>query len=70
MPRKLLQRVEWYLKRSGTSPTRFGIDCARDPKLVFELRRGRKLRPPLKARLVAYLKRAEKALEGVSCRRR
>ena len=70
MQRKLLLRVERYLKRSGTSPTRFGIDFVRDPKLVFELRRGRKLRPPMEAKLVAYLNRAERALGSAPCRRR
>ena len=70
MRRKLLRRVELYLKKSGTSPTRFGMKAVRDPKLVFELRRGRVIRPPMEARLVAYLSRAEKALEDTPCRRR
>ena len=70
MRRKLLRRVELYLGRSGTSPTRFGLEAVRDPKLVFELRRGRAIRPLMEARLLGYLDRAEKALEGAPCRRR
>lgn|GEM_PF-4643024 len=70
MQRKFLKRLERYLKRSGTSPTRFGLDVIGDPTLVFELRRGRVIRPPMEARLVAFLNRAEKALEDIRCRRR
>jgi hypothetical protein len=66
----LLNRLERYLKRSRTSPTRFGLDLIGDPTLVFELRRGRAMRPPMEARLEAYLTRAEEALEGSRCRRR
>jgi len=68
--RKLLKRLERYLKRSGTSPTRFGIDMIGDPTLVFELRRGRVIRPPMEARLVAFLDRAEVALKDARCGRR
>jgi hypothetical protein len=68
--RKLLKRLEWYLKRSRTSPTRFGLDFIGDPTLVFELRRGRVARPPMEARLVAFLDHSEKALKDMTCHRR
>ena len=66
----LLRRIERYLRRSRTSATRFGMDAARDPKLVLELRRGRVVRPRMRARLTAYLDRAEKALNDAPCPRR
>jgi hypothetical protein len=57
---KLLGRIELYLRRSGTPPTRFGRDAARDPRLVFDLRRGRELRPRLESRILAFLDEAER----------
>jgi hypothetical protein len=66
----LLRRIENYLSKSRTSATRFGLDAARDPKLVIELRRGRIARPRMRSRVEAYLDRAEAALEESRCRRR
>ena len=66
----LYRRIARYLRASGTSATRFGLDSAGDPKLVFELRRGRIVRRPLKTKLLAHLKRAEQALGDAPCRRR
>ena len=51
----VLGKIERYLKRSGKKPTRFGIEVARDPKLVFDLRNGRQLGPWLEARIDAFL---------------
>jgi hypothetical protein len=55
----LLGRIEIYLRRSGTPPTRFGREAARDPRFVFDLRRGREPRPRLAARINAFLEEAE-----------
>lgn len=65
----LLPRIERYLRRSGTPPARFGRDAARDPQLVFDLRRGRELGAPLSARLAGFLDRREAELERASCAR-
>lgn len=67
---RLLKRIRNFLRRSGTSPTRFGARALRDPQLVFDLRRGRMLRPPTRARLEAYLEAAERNLEDATCPRR
>lgn len=56
----LLGRIELYLRRSGTAPTRFGRDAARDPRFVFDLRRGREPRPRVAARISAFLDEAER----------
>ena len=66
----LLKRIEAYLKRSGVSPTRFGREAVRDPKLVHDLRCGRTPRPTSKRRIEAFLDAHEAALEGRPCRRR
>ncbi|HEX8482303.1 MAG TPA: hypothetical protein VF650_10400 [Allosphingosinicella sp.] len=64
----LRRRVEVYLKRSRMRPTRFGLEVNGDPQLVFQLRRGRVPREPLRAKILAYLERAE-ADRGDSPRR-
>ncbi len=51
----LLWKVEQYLKMSGVSPTRFGRDVAKDPRLVFDLRNGREVGSRLAARINAGL---------------
>lgn len=59
----LLKRIEAYLKRSRTAPTRFGRAAARDPKLVHDMRCGRQLRGATQRRIEAFLDAAEAALE-------
>ncbi len=59
----LLRRVESYLKRSGTPPTRFGRDAVRDPRLVFDLRDGREPGPEMIGRISDYLETLERELE-------
>ena len=61
---QLHRRVERFLKHSGMKPTRFGRNAARDPRLVFDLRRGRVPRPATERRLNAYLDEQEKKLAG------
>ena len=51
----LLRRIEQHLKESGTTPSRFGRDAVRDPRLVHDLRRGREPGTSLIARVCAYL---------------
>ena len=52
------------------SASAFGRATVRDPSLVRDLRRGRALRPPTEARLVAWLDTKGKRREGGRCRRR
>ena len=65
----LLRRVDTYLRRTRMPATTFGLEVARDPQLVFQLRGGRAVRPPMEAKILAYLERAE-ADPGASRRRR
>ncbi len=64
----LLRRVERYLRRSGTAPTRFGREAVGDPRFVFDLRNGREPRTDLSTRVTSYLERQEKS-GGAACRR-
>jgi hypothetical protein len=66
----LLKRIERYMLLTGMRPTTFGRVAAHDPVLVFELRRGRELRPLTEAKLHAHLDRVERALGEKLCRRR
>lgn len=51
----LLTEIERYLRRSGMSPTRFGREAASDPRLVFDLRRGRDVGARLATRLRSWM---------------
>ena len=51
----LRRRIELYLKRTATSPTRFGRAAVNDPRLVFDLRKGRELGEKMVSRLTAWL---------------
>ena len=55
----LLRRVERYLKRSGTTPTRFGREAVRDPRFVFDLRSGREPRRATVRRVMTFLDQRE-----------
>jgi hypothetical protein len=57
----LLYRIEQYLKRSRTPPTRFGREAVGDPRFVFDLRDGREPRDSTVARVSAHLDRVERA---------
>jgi hypothetical protein len=39
----LKRRIELYLRRSSTSPTRLGLQALNDRRFVFDLRKGREV---------------------------
>ena len=55
----LLRQVERYLRRSGLAPTRFGREAVKDPRFVFDLRKGREPRAETVRRVVEFLERRE-----------
>lgn len=57
----LKRRIELYLRRTATAPTRFGRDTVGDPRFVFDLRDGREPREKTAARVSAWLDRQERA---------
>lgn len=61
---ELLDRIEAYLSRAHISASRFGRRAAGDPRLVLDLRAGRRLRRKTECRLEAYLNSCERELSG------
>lgn len=61
----LLRRIEVYLRRSATTPTRFGREAMGDPRFVFDLRNGREPGQATITRVAAFLERKE---GGRACR--
>lgn len=55
LPVHLLRSVEKYLMASEMSAARFGRDVMRDPRFVFDLRKGREPRHRTEARVRAFL---------------
>lgn len=53
----VLMRMDEYLGEAGMPPTTFGRLAAPDPRLVRDLRRDRRPRPPMMARLQSFLNR-------------
>ncbi|OYZ12590.1 MAG: hypothetical protein B7Y36_03580 [Novosphingobium sp. 28-62-57] len=51
----LLEQIEAYLVQSHVPPSRFGRLAAGDPRLVADLKSGRRLRQQTEARLRSYL---------------
>lgn len=50
-----LRNIEQFLRRTGMAPTRFGRDAARDPRLVFDLRRGREPTDRMQRRIEQFM---------------
>lgn len=52
---EMLRMIERFLKETGMVPTRFGRDCARDPRLVFDMRNGREPGARMKRRIEHFV---------------
>jgi hypothetical protein len=52
---ELLEQIEVYLKLSGVSPSTFGRRAVGDPRLVADLKAGRRPRQRTTDRLLSYL---------------
>jgi 2,4-dienoyl-CoA reductase-like NADH-dependent reductase (Old Yellow Enzyme family) len=65
----LLRRIEKFIRRTGVPATRFGREAAGDPRLVFDLRKGREPRSQLTARVHTFLDEREKTPGGKKCSR-
>jgi len=55
MSAALLRAIEVGLDRAGMTPSRFGREVAGDPRLVFDLRRGRCATRRTEDRVRSYL---------------
>jgi len=63
----LVKRIEAHLIRTGLSATRLGREAMGDPRIVFDLRAGRKPRLETERRLVAWLSAGHSEKEGRPC---
>ncbi|MBO9574259.1 MAG: hypothetical protein J7494_00840 [Sphingobium sp.] len=50
-----LRTIERFLRSSGMAPTAFGRQAARDPRLVFDLRKGREPSDRMKRRIEHFM---------------
>lgn len=55
---ELLDQIEAYLVHSRVAPSKFGRMAVGDPRLVADLKSGRRLRRRTEERLRSYLNRA------------
>jgi hypothetical protein len=55
---ELLEQIEAYLEQSGVPPSTFGRMAVGDPRLVTDLRSGRRVRRSTEERLRRYLNHA------------
>lgn len=60
----LLTAIEEFLGKTGMKPTRFGIEAANDPRLVFGLREGREPRSATAKRIREYMARTSNLAEA------
>ena len=51
----LLTKIERHLRTTDMPPSRFGREAARDPRFVFDLRRGREPREATVRRVLAFM---------------
>lgn len=56
----ILSSIESHLRRHKLAPSRFGRGLCNDPRLVFDLRNGRRLRKGLKSRIRHHLRKGTK----------
>jgi hypothetical protein len=57
----LLGRIDAFLRKTRTAPTRFGRDAVGDPNFVLNLRDGREPRIATVLRVQRYLEEHERA---------
>lgn len=55
----ILDRIDFYLRNSKSSPSRLGRDAVGDPNFVMNLRDGRRPRQATLDRVLAFLEREE-----------
>jgi hypothetical protein len=55
----ILDRIDHYLRRSKSSPSRLGRDAVGDPNFVMNLRDGRRPRQATLDRVLAFIERQE-----------
>jgi hypothetical protein len=52
----LLDEIEGFMAASGMTKTRFGLEVAKDPRLVSDIAKGRDLTMSMVSRIRAYMR--------------
>jgi len=60
----LLRAIEKFIHETGIPPTRFGRDSVRDPRLVFDLRRGREPGERMRRRVEHFMNTYRRSVAG------
>lgn len=55
----ILRDVEKFLKNSSMPAAKFGREAVKDPRFVFDLRKGREPRPRTIAKIRAFLEASQ-----------
>lgn len=55
----VLPAIERFLADTGMTPTTFGKLAVRDPRLVFDVRKGRKLHARVRARVEGFMAQSD-----------
>lgn len=58
----LLHMIERFLGETAMRPTTFGRECVRDPRLVFDLRRGREPGDRVRRRIEHFMNTYRRSL--------
>lgn len=58
--RKLLRRIEAYMRRHGITAKGFGVACCRDTNFVYSLREGREMRRTTRQRVEKFISKPPK----------
>ncbi|MBS4773103.1 MAG: hypothetical protein KHX55_02370 [Proteobacteria bacterium] len=53
--KEFLQTIEDFLKRTKMAPSAFGIKAYKDPRFVFDLRKGRECREKSQNRVLNFI---------------
>lgn len=61
----LMEIIENFLLENKISPTSFGVRIAKDPCLVFTMRKGREVREAKRNKILSFIENYEKSLIGV-----
>ncbi|QUT08358.1 hypothetical protein KFK14_19645 [Sphingobium phenoxybenzoativorans] len=54
----LLRAIDQFVRDTGITESKFGRDAAGDPRLIYDLRRGRTPRHKTRLRVLHYINRA------------
>lgn len=60
----LLRAIETFIHETGIPPTRFGRDSVQDPRLVFDLRRGREPGERMRKRVEHFMNTYRRSVTG------